>query len=735
MIIKFFRHLFNPFSSRGRSVNFAPRAPKQPVISSDLWNQIMKTVVAVFFLAFLITFVCFSGQSPLRVHIIPGQIFKTRIVAAFPFSYESEIQTRRLRERKSLRIAPVYKLDLERFQNFVKALEAFAQDLRRFAPKWNEASDDISRREKLKALLRSAAARYEIDLKPADVEMILTADEGTRMFLWRESIGLLQSVVEEGIVDSALQTPSGQMSYFMNIDLPTQQQKKSLRTQEDALLHLRIHLSSLDSNRELTNAFFHILRQGIYPNLTYDRERTNEKKMLATHFIKPVMVTVEAGDTILDANAQVTDLHYERLQAYRSNLLRHGTRSFGINQATISSFLIVFSVLLSVAIVAQIFFRNDKTFAIKMTFSSLMLLLNLVCLRIFPCVWEMRFVTNYELLYRALPFLTPIFVGIILVSLLLNRSIGVFYALLLDIFYTMMIGKDLDFFVVLLLAMLLAVYFCQNLLFKSQILRVATLAGACLGVAAFFFTFFDDEPFAIAFSQLFGSTFAGLANGLIAMFLLSPLERLFGLTSNIRLQELSDFNHKLLRQLQVYAPGTYHHSLMVSSIAEQAALDVGANSLLCRVCGLFHDLGKITKPEYFIENQTEHNPHHEKSPRISTLIIKSHVREGVEIGRSARLPRPILDMTQQHHGTTLIQYFYNKALSQRMQPSLPIDDDQHRTIDLGEIDESFYRYDGPKPQTIEAAIIMLSDSIEAASRSLSKITPQSVDSLDRKSVV
>jgi putative nucleotidyltransferase with HDIG domain len=166
---------------------------------------------------------------------------------------------------------------------------------------------------------------------------------------------------------------------------------------------------------------------------------------------------------------------------------------------------------------------------------------------------------------------------------------------------------------------------------------------------------------------------------------------------------------------------------MVASIAERAAKDVDANGLLCRVAALFHDVGKITKPEYFIENQIEDNPHAEKSPRISALIIKSHVREGLEVARSAGIPRRVTQIMAEHHGNTLMQYFYDKAELEMQDQSLPSDDSSAQ--DCGEVDESFYRYDGPRPQSIEAAILMLVDSSEAASRSLQRITPQNVENL------
>ena len=164
------------------------------------------------------------------------------------------------------------------------------------------------------------------------------------------------------------------------------------------------------------------------------------------------------------------------------------------------------------------------------------------------------------------------------------------------------------------------------------------------------------------------------------------------------------------------APGTYHHSLMVASLSEKVAGEIGANPLLCRCCSLYHDIGKLVKPEYFTENQKgEENPHKNQSPSMSAIILKSHVKEGVELAKMYKLPRTVIDIIQQHHGTTLMQYFYKKALLMKEEGEV--------------VDEKIFHYDGPKPQFKESAIILLADAIEAASRSLEKVTPQSVQDL------
>jgi putative nucleotidyltransferase with HDIG domain len=221
----------------------------------------------------------------------------------------------------------------------------------------------------------------------------------------------------------------------------------------------------------------------------------------------------------------------------------------------------------------------------------------------------------------------------------------------------------------------------------------------------------------------------GLAWGVLAGFLVSGLlplvERCFSVVTDVSLVELGDGSHPLLQELVRRAPGTYTHSMTVATLAEPAAEAIGANPLLARVGSYFHDIGKMLKPQYFIENQTGENRHNSLEPALSTLIIIGHVKDGVALAEQYRLPRPIIDFIQQHHGTTLVEYFYREALrlqeAQGHAPSLP--EGQPNPL------EPSFRYPGPKPQTRENGIVMLADAVESSSRALSTPTPGSLRKL------
>ncbi|GAH08487.1 unnamed protein product, partial [marine sediment metagenome] len=200
---------------------------------------------------------------------------------------------------------------------------------------------------------------------------------------------------------------------------------------------------------------------------------------------------------------------------------------------------------------------------------------------------------------------------------------------------------------------------------------------------------------------------------------LYPLETFFSRITNIKLIELADFHQPVLKRLMSEAPGTYHHCLMVASLAERAAETIDANSLLTRVGAYYHDIGKLIKPEYFVENQASMgNPHETISPSMSGLVVISHVKEGINLARKYDLDKPIINLIQEHHGTSLLHLFYQKALQEKGKA----------------INENEFRYPGPKPRTKESAILMLADSCEAACRTIEEANPGRIEEMVKKIV-
>ncbi|MDR1720949.1 MAG: HDIG domain-containing protein [Endomicrobium sp.] len=304
------------------------------------------------------------------------------------------------------------------------------------------------------------------------------------------------------------------------------------------------------------------------------------------------------------------------------------------------------------------------------------------------------------------PLASPVSVFTLIATMLLSLRIGIMYAVSLSLFVAFLNDMRFDVFLVMLCSSVAVMTNVQNIRRRADFVNVSfkTIAAAAAVITVFYF--FDKYDI----SQFIRNLFYGILNGAFAIILLPvfiPLfEKLFSRTTNIKLIELSDFNNLLLKRLMLEAPGTYHHSIMTADIAEQAANVIDADSLLARVGAYYHDIGKLIKPQYFIENQvSNHNPHDELSPTMSSLILVSHVKEGVALSKKYNIDNEIINIIEQHHGTTSIHAFYHRALEQSP-----------------ETDIENFRYPGPKPTTKVSAIVMIADSSEAACRSIEEPT-------------
>jgi putative nucleotidyltransferase with HDIG domain len=223
----------------------------------------------------------------------------------------------------------------------------------------------------------------------------------------------------------------------------------------------------------------------------------------------------------------------------------------------------------------------------------------------------------------------------------------------------------------------------------------------------------------------------GFFTALVIGGLLPLLEGLFSITTNVSWLELCDLNHPLLKKMQLDAPGTFHHSLVMAALAEAAAEAIGANAVLCRACAYFHDIGKLKKPEYFIENLADgvENPHQALTPTMSALIIIAHVKDGVDLAMKYKLNPRIIDAILEHHGDSLVAYFYQKCQLLKAQEEGKVDQGLENAEDLPQVDEENFRYPGPRPRSRETGILSLADAIESASRTLKKPNPMRIRTL------
>jgi len=322
-----------------------------------------------------------------------------------------------------------------------------------------------------------------------------------------------------------------------------------------------------------------------------------------------------------------------------------------------------------------------------------------------------------KITYQVSPYIIPVASGAMLLAITIKHEISLLITTLLSLLITLIIVGEINFFLVAIVSGVIAIFSIRKTTQRSGLTRaglgvalVNVITISALGLIQ------NKDSYFILKESLYG-----LLNGFLAVVLtigiLPFLENVFDITTPFKLMELSNPNQPLLKRLIVEAPGTYHHSIVVGNLSEAATEEMGGDGLLARVGSLYHDIGKIKRPYFFAENQEAYkNIHDDLEPSLSALVIASHVKEGVEMAKKNKLPKDIIDIINQHHGTGLITYFFHRALKEE-------------ELNTEEVAEENYRYSGPKPQTKEAGIILLADSVEAATRSLTNPTATRIKTL------
>jgi putative nucleotidyltransferase with HDIG domain len=322
----------------------------------------------------------------------------------------------------------------------------------------------------------------------------------------------------------------------------------------------------------------------------------------------------------------------------------------------------------------------------------------------------------------ALEYAIPVALGGLLLAILFNRRLAFAGALVTSILTALLAADGFRFFLYSFVGGLAAIFALVGRKDRAILLKAGVAVGLVNLYSILAWSLLSGDTGRLGVQLLCGLV-SGLFVAILSLGLLPLFEYLFEVASDFRMLELCNLNHPLLKELILKAPGTYHHSIVVGTLAEAAAEAIGANTILCRVGAYYHDIGKITRPSYFVENQQniKRSRHEKLDPSLSSLVIVSHIKAGMELGRTYGLPQTVLEMIPQHHGTRLIFFFYHKAKDAEVS-------------DQGGVQEERFRYPGPKPQTKEAAILMLADAVEAASQTLTDRTPGRFQALVTKIV-
>jgi cyclic-di-AMP phosphodiesterase PgpH len=732
-----------------------PLRKRRKTVRSSFAATYLRQSQSVGFLIFVVTvaaivLISFVGVSSATLPVLPNQLAMVRIVAGAPFSYESKLKTELERAQLRNRVPPVFQLEsgpLRQFEGNLRALLAALEKLDHDFPTGETSglqgafSPSARRSAALESIVESFNAKGPYRVAVDDVAALLAlGDAKSRFTIVENGLAALGEIYREGVYDSGNNfTPRTTDSVALfRIRRPTGEVAQvRVQSMEEALTFLRINLAAEGVSREATLALFRLFRNGVTPNLIFDQSATERLQQQAMADLQPQTVTVERGQTIIEPGTRVTPEQYEMLVAHRDFLLHNGDVARNEGLQLFGRILLVLAMVM--ASVFYIRLEDPETMHNngRLALLALVVILNLALVRATYWIGDLPYFMENTAAASLLPYVAPTALAPLVVAILIDAGSAIFMALLISIFTGVIYGNRLDLLVITFLASMIGIFACRAIRQRSRVVRAAGLGGFSVACFALLIGFADQLPILMVVREMIAGLATGLLTGVAVAGLLPVFENLFKRTTDITLLELTDYNHPLLHRMQMETPGTYHHSLVVANLAENAANAIGANPLLCRVCSLFHDIGKMSKPEYFSENQRDGvNPHNDRNPSFSALIIKSHVKDGIDLALKHKLPKAIVDVIQQHHGTTLIQSFYQRARSNEARPATaptePASPNTANPFPRGpetRVCETTYRYDGPKPQFKESAIIMLADGVEAATRSLRRVTPQHLGEL------
>ena len=588
-----------------------------------------------------------------------------------------------------------------------------------FIPDEDYKTRKMEIRRKLSGILEG------IDNKPLDISDKVWAElEKDRFSKDSENkiVTLFLQVMNEGVVLTRDNLPNEsdrgitvrKLPYTGSGDEFPKGDVSSINTLSDSqkLIHDRAgDIIGKDYPTSLRNAIVDIAQQLVRPNYTFDKAQTQAEIERAKESVPDVYVQIKKGEKIFGQGEPITDGVEKKLKLLRSNT--SSTPSILLLSGNFIWLLALFSMLYNFAA------RNIRKFAptvkdllhmaIHMVLLTGMLKLVVVATEGLEAEKGLK-----------IAYLVPMMAGAMMVRLAVNSEVAIVFSVAISVISGLLAG-DPVLGMYILVGSVVGAQEVGQARTRGVLAKAGVLVGAANVVVILAISLANGRFIA---PPTFYNCLLGFGGGIIGGFMvlgITPvLESLFGYVTDIRLLELANQEHPLLKALIMNASGTYQHSVTVGILAEEAAKAIHVNPLLVKVASLYHDIGKMEKPGYFVENQRElGNPHDKLNPNMSSLIISSHVKYGIELARMYRMPEIIIDSISQHHGTSLMKYFYARA-KEREEP------------ELSTVEEREFRYPGPKPQTREAGIIMLADSVEATARSLIGPTPVKLRNMVRK---
>lgn len=660
----------------------------------EIWETSFVVRILLFFL-----FAC-GIYFHLLDHVIPKtydlkrNMISNEFITA-PMEVEDVETTKKLQEEALKSVKPVYVMDERITTNQLKVLDQIFRSVTELALKQEKQVLNSPPAEVDGSTLIVGEAFSENDLiqrLKEDIPYQLT-DETYQILLKQspESLAIIKAVsrniVSAILLEGVKMNDEGKIKERVNQQLATSE----------------LENRALQAVKELVMA-------SLVPNIVFDEQATDQAKDNAIRSVKPVVI--HKGDILVGEGEYITDEIYRKLGV--AGLLTHNPNYF--------PYIGLALLVLLCTVFFYIYIAQSKL-EIKTNNRQLLMFIVIVLLNLM----SMKIVNlGHALEYSFIGYLAPVAFGSMLITLFIDYRLAMFSGVLFSIGSSLIFNTvndslfDYRYGFVTLAGCIAGVYSLGKPTLRRSILvsGLIVVLTNLISITAIYMLFYSVKWQDL--TQLYGfGVISGLLSSILTIGLVPFFESAFGILSTMKLIELSNPNHPLLRRLLMETPGTYHHSIMVANLSESAAEAIGANGLLARVGSYYHDVGKMKRPHFYIENQMgRDNPHDKIAPSLSRTIILSHPYDGVKMLEEYRIPKPIQDIAAQHHGTTLLKYFYHKAVQESDQP----------------VFEDDYRYAGPRAQFKESAIVGICDSVEAAVRSLSKPTPERIEGLVRKIV-
>ena len=641
--------------------------------------------------------------------LVLAQKAPSTIYADFAFSYINEKATQEKKTKAVKNVPLVYKLDYQICDESIETARSMFDAIILQAE--NKDPDKKEPSSKLLNVYNSLTPEEQNAL------IILLRNSESKQDL----LAMLQTSLYYGIIneDERNKNNNDQLRLCKENIREKAKSFSSIPTPEEAASKIASEIVKgfTPENREvLKRAVYTVIIAVIKDDLIFDAELTNEDKNAVAAQIVPVRTAVKTGDVIIEKEKIVDKKSQMRYNLYlKEEQIRNMEEDF-YRKFFVSAFLCMILMCLSGIYIGHIhpeIIESNHKMSLIATVVILAVVTNYFSIEAF---YRLRPVFNLH------PQLISCVIPIAMVSIILSPMVGLRVAHYAGLFVSIMAAMQMNnSFPILINGMLLCgisgfvVRHKPN--HRSYFLSAAAVVAVGTPILALIHLWASSGHWELVSQIIIFGVANGIVTAIVSLTFLFFLELIFQISSDMTLLLLCDYNHPLLKRLQLEAPGTYHHSLVVSTLTEHAAQAVGANPIRARVIALFHDIGKMVKPEYFTENQHDGDSKHSRlNPRMSSLIILNHVKEGIDMALKHKLRKIIRDGIQQHHGTDIVFFFYNQALEEARKKN-------------ASVDEHDYRYPGPLPKEKEVVILSLADAAEAASRSLQKPTPLKIDAL------